>query len=86
MLRRLRLELAGRRDERHQREVDEDRVLAADVVAELTNRLEERQRLDVADGAADFDDHHVGLRRDAGGSRALISSVMCGITCTVAPR
>ena len=65
VLRRLRLELARRRDERHEREVDEERVLAADVVAELTDRLEERQRLDVADRAADFDDHHVGLRREA---------------------
>ena len=86
VLRRLGLELARRGDVRQQREVDEERVLAADVVAELTDRLEERQRLDVADRAADFDDHDVGLRRRAGASRALISSVMCGITCTVAPR
>ena len=65
VLRRLGLELARRRDVRQQREVDEDRVLATDVVAELTNRLEERQRFDVADRAADFDDHDVGLGRQA---------------------
>ena len=69
VLRRLGLELARRRDVRQQREVDEDRVLATDVVAELTNRLEERQRLDVADRAADFDDHDVRLRRRGGESR-----------------
>ncbi len=64
VLRRLRLELARRRDERHEREVDEQRVLASHVVAELTDRLEERQGLDVADRAADFDDHDVGLGRE----------------------
>ena len=46
-----------------QREMDEDRVLATDVVAELTNRLEEWQRLDVADRSADLDDHDVVLGR-----------------------
>jgi hypothetical protein len=45
--------------------MDEDRVLATDLLAELTNGLEERQRLDVADRAADFHDHNVVLRRDA---------------------
>ena len=69
-----------------QREVDEQRVVAADVLAELADRLEERQRLDVADRAADFDDHHVVSPAPGAGWRALISSVMCGITCTVEPR
>ena len=63
VLRGLGLELTGRGDVRHQREVNEDRVLAADVVAELTDGFEKRQRLDVADRAANFDDHDVGLRR-----------------------
>ena len=31
------------------------------VLPELADRLEERQRLDVADGAADLDDHHVAV-------------------------
>ena len=43
-------------------------VLRADLEAQLADRLEERQRLDVADGAADLDDEHVvalGAREDA---------------------
>jgi hypothetical protein len=58
---------------------------ATDFVAELTDCFEERQRLDVADRAADLHDHHVA----AGATRfmcALISSVTCGMTCTVLPR
>ncbi len=60
MLRRLGLELADDADDRHQRDVDVQHVLAPDVLAELADRLEERQALDVADGAADLDDEHVG--------------------------
>jgi hypothetical protein len=60
-------------------------VVAADVEAELPDRLEERQALDVADRAADLDDHEVEAL-GAARMRALISSVMCGMTCTVAPR
>ena len=59
MLGRLGLELAGARDEGHQRQVDVDRVMARQVVAELADRLEERQALDVADGAADLAQHEV---------------------------
>ena len=70
VLRRLGLELARGGDVRHQREVDEDRVLAADLLAELADRLEERQRLDVADGAADLDDHDVVSRARCGGWRS----------------
>ena len=88
VLRRLGLELAGGRDVGDERQVDEDRVLAPDVLAELADGLEERQALDVADRAADLDDHDVGivLARRSGATwriEALISSVMCGITCTV---
>ena len=36
-------------------------VVAADVVAELPDRLEEREDLDVADGAADLGDHDVDV-------------------------
>ena len=43
VLRRLCLELARGRDERHEREMDEDRVLAPDVVPELPNGFQERQ-------------------------------------------
>ena len=64
VLRRLRLHLARGRDVRHEREVNEERVLAADLVAELADRLEERQRFDVADRAADLDDDDVVLGRE----------------------
>ena len=69
VLRGLGLQLAGRADEGHQGDVQEEAVVAADVVAGLAGRLQERQRLDVADGAADLRDHHVDLglahRQDA---------------------
>ena len=61
VLRRLGLQLAGGADVRHQRQVDVERVLAADVLAELADRLEERQALDVADRAADLDEHDVDV-------------------------
>ena len=69
VLRRLRLQLAGGVDERHERHVQVDHVLGADLAPELADRLEERQRLDVADGAADLGDHDVGVGRlgDASG-------------------
>ena len=63
VLRRLRLQLAGRLDERHERDVDVRDVLRADLAPELADRLEERQRLDVADRAADLGDDDVGRRR-----------------------
>ena len=69
VLRRLGLQLAGRADERHQRQVDVERVLAADVEAELADRLEERHALDVADRAADLDEHDVHVARRRGGWR-----------------
>ena len=39
--------------------MDVDRVMARQLVAELADRLEERQALDVADRAADLDQHEV---------------------------
>ena len=45
----------------HEGEVDVADVVAADVVAELADGLEERDDLDVADRAADLDDHDVDL-------------------------
>ena len=39
--------------------MDEDGVAARQVVSELADRLEERQALDVADRAADLDQHEV---------------------------
>ena len=59
VLRRLRLELARGGEGRQQRDVDVQDVGPPDVLAHLADRLEERQALDVADGPADLDDHHV---------------------------
>src|SRR5207245_4334687 len=64
VLRRLGLELAGRADERHQRQVNVERVVAADVLTELPNGFEKRQALDVADGPADLDEHDVDVSRN----------------------
>ena len=61
VLRRLRLQLAGRVDERDERDVDVEDVLGPGLAAELADRLEERQRLDVADRAADLADHDVAV-------------------------
>ena len=89
VLRRLGLLLARGAHERHERDVHEEHVLAAELVAHLAGGLDERLRLDVADGAADLGDDHVGLRVVSVACRRmrrLISSVMCGMTCTVSPR
>src|SRR6266540_5446060 len=67
VLSRLRLHLARRRDVRHERQVDVADVVAAERDAHLPDRLEKWQRFDVADGAAHFDDEHLGVacgRRD----------------------
>ena len=61
VLRGLGLLLARGADERHERDVHVEDVLAADVLAELPDRLEEREDLDVADGAADLGDHDVDV-------------------------
>ena len=61
VLRRLRLQLAGGLDERDEGDVQVEDVLRADLAPELANRLEERERLDVADGAADLGDDDVGV-------------------------
>jgi len=45
-----------RGDERDQRDVHADGVLVACFELELTDRLQERQGLDVTDGSADLDD------------------------------
>ena len=69
VLRRLGLQLVGGGDVGDEREVDEEGVAAADVLAELADRLEEGQRLDVADRAADLDDDDVVVGRRRGGCR-----------------
>ena len=65
-------------------------AVAAHAQAHLAHRLEERQRLDVADRAADLDDRDVDSLPVADAAprstNSWISLVMCGITCTVLPR
>ena len=59
VLRRLGLQLTGRRDVGDQRDVQEEAVVPADLVPHLAGGLEEGQRLDVTDGAADLGDDDV---------------------------
>ena len=61
MLGRLGLHLAGVNDVGHQGQVDEHRPLGTQVRVELADRLEESERLDVTDRAADLGDHEVDL-------------------------
>ena len=61
MLGGLGLDLGRRGDVGHQGQVHVDTVLGAKVRAQLPDRLEERQRLDVAHGSADLDDADVGV-------------------------
>ena len=70
----------------HQGEVDVADVVTADVPAELADGLDERDDLDVADGAADLDDDHVDVVGAEPADPLLISSVTCGMTWTVRPR
>ncbi len=59
VLGRLRLDLTRAAHDGDQREVDVDAGAAAELHAELADGFEERQRLDVADRAADLDHAHV---------------------------
>src|SRR5690606_24005662 len=60
MLGGLGLEFARRCDEGHQGQVHEGGVVAAQAQAHLAGGFQEGQRFDVADGAADFDNGHIG--------------------------
>ena len=79
VLRGLGLELAGRLDVRHEREVNIEAVLASVVEAKLANGLEEREPLDVAGRPADLrdDDVDVGavLGREADARLDLVRDV-----------
>jgi hypothetical protein len=59
VLGRLGLELSRVPDVRDEGEVDEHAPPPAHVHRELADRLQERQRLDVADRTADLGDHEV---------------------------
>ena len=75
VLRGLGLELTGGRNERHQGEVHEAARAAAQPQAHLASGLDEGQRLDVADGAADLDDRDVGLAAP-GRARTAIDEIL----------
>ncbi len=64
VLGRLGLQLPRRADERHERQVDVERVLTAHVLPELPDRLDERQALDVADRAPDLHEDDVDVPGD----------------------
>ena len=66
--------------------MDVDRVAARQIVAELANRLEERQALDVADRAADLDQHEVEAVVAGSRMNSLMALVTWGMTWMVAPR
>ena len=63
------LQLAGGGDVRHQREVDEQGVVAAFVLPHLPDGLQEGLGFDVADRAAHFHDDHVHARGDLANCR-----------------
>ena len=63
VLGRLGLQFPGVADVGHQGEVDEHAAFRPQVRVELADRLEEGQRLDVADRAADLGDHEVDRLR-----------------------
>ncbi len=63
----LRLQLGRRLHVRHEGQMHVDDVLAPDVLPELADGLQEREPLDVADGAADLDDDDVGVARRPSG-------------------
>ena len=71
------LEFARRRDVGQQRQMDVEAVAARLFLAELADRLEEGQALDVAHRAADLDQHEV-IAVIAGRMKSLMASVTCG--------
>ncbi|SCH06300.1 Uncharacterised protein [uncultured Clostridium sp.] len=58
---RLGLQLAGRLNIRNQGHMNQNRVLMAHIVLELTDRLQKRLTLNIADGAAHLNDGNMGL-------------------------
>ncbi len=61
MLRRLRFQLAGRFQIRHQREMDIQAVFLANIERKLADRFQERLAFDIADRAADFGDDDINI-------------------------
>ncbi len=75
VLRRFCLQLAGSFDEGDERDVEIEDILRAYLAPELADRLEERERLDVAHGAADLGDDDVGVARGCHAPHAVLDLV-----------
>ena len=87
LLSRFCLQFARRLDVRNERDVHVEHILRADFEDELPDRFQKRQTLDVAGGAADLgNDDVVFAFSEISRIRSLITSVTCGMTCTVLPR
>ena len=71
VLRRLGFHLAGGRNVRQQRQVDEAGPFRAKFLAELANGFEEGQALDIADRAADFAQNEINARSGIGQDEVL---------------
>ena len=61
MLSRLGFQLPGGLQVRHEREVDKQAVFASHLQRDLPNGFEKRQAFDIAHGAPDLRDHHIGV-------------------------
>src|SRR2546423_1314828 len=61
VLRGLGLQLLRRRNPRHQRYVDEQRVVTPELVTQLADGFQKWERLDVAYSASNLYDHHVAV-------------------------
>ena len=84
MLRGFRLQFSRGADVGHPRDVNEEHILAAHFIAQLTERLQERLRLDVAHCAADLDQNDVctGLfRHQADSALDFIGDVRDHLNC-----
>ena len=77
LLRGLGLELVGRLQEGHQRDVHEEPVVPPDLLPQLADRLQKGLALDVAHRAADLGEHqvHVGRVERADGGLDLVGDV-----------
>src|SRR6266508_2802597 len=64
VLGRLRLQLVGGLDVRHERQMDVDRVAASRLLPHLADRFEKGERFDVAHRPADLDQDDVRVRAD----------------------
>ncbi len=61
VLGRLGLEFTGGRDERHQRHMDIDDIGTSEIGAQLPDRLDEWQRLDIANSPANLAQHEIDI-------------------------